>query len=157
MKKERREFKRVEYKDVFIAGDGTEFSSEDECRKYEESAKYAVKQLIKGVPQQATFGIGQDFLSSFGYEDNIRAFKIRNADDVDAINRWMKITFNLDNSANDGVSVDHIGTIQLFETYAYDEGIWHIGSVDEMKEMFCKEVDGWVSKLAEKTSEDENA
>ena len=154
MRKERKEIKRVEYKDVFIAGDGTEFSSEDECKKYEESAKYAVKQLIKHIPKQDTCCVGQDFLSSFGYEDNIRAFKVRNMEDVDAINRWLKGTFDIDGSFN-GVSAEQIGTIQLFETYEYDNGVWHIGSIDEIKEMFCKEVDSWVNELVDKPEEGE--
>ena len=154
MKKERREFKRVEYKDVFIAGDGTEFSLEDECKKYEESAKYAVKQLIRNIPREDTNCVGQDFLSSFGYEDNIIAFKVRNTDDVEAINRWVKGTFEIDSTFK-GVSTDQIGTIQLFETYDYDNGIWHIGSIDEIKEMFCKEVDSWVDELVDKPEEGE--
>ena len=152
MKEERKEVKKVEYKTVYVADDGTEFTSSDECKKYEESAKYAVKQLIKDIPRQDTNGVGQDFLSSFGYDDNIIAFKVRNADDVEAINRWIKCTFDIDGTFK-GVSLDDIGTIQLFETYDYDNGLWRIGSVEYIKELFCKEVDNWVTKLVDKPEE----
>ena len=48
MKTEEREFTRTckEIRKVFIAEDGEEFSSEEQCKQYEESARYALRKRL---------------------------------------------------------------------------------------------------------------
>lgn len=43
MKKETREFTVVQREVVYVAGDGTTFKDENECKKYEETANYVLK------------------------------------------------------------------------------------------------------------------
>lgn len=55
----------VTYKNVWVANDGTEFAAEEECRKYDESAKgvlmakYA-QHLVKESDEDTFFGVGSD-------------------------------------------------------------------------------------------------
>ena len=55
----------VTYKNVWVANDGTEFTTEEECRKYDESAKgvlmakYA-QHLVKESDEDAIFRAGSD-------------------------------------------------------------------------------------------------
>ena len=145
MKKETKQIQKIEYEYTYIADDGTEFKSEEECKKYEETAKCAVNVMFDKLQKQVCKDVGQDdWLSAFGFEDDIYAVKIRNANDVDAVNKWI---ISHKYSTDQCIGVDAVGTIQLFEVYSYIDEIWHIGTVEKMKEEFSKFVDSLVDEL----------
>lgn len=65
MKRVEKEIKRIEKEVVYIANDGTEFSMESECRKYEESAKCVImtkyKKLVVATKSESEiYTIGSD-------------------------------------------------------------------------------------------------
>lgn len=58
---------RVSYYDVYVANDGTEFNSEDECKKYDKSAEGVLNAMLsKMVVKEAT----EEDIFSFGGSDN---------------------------------------------------------------------------------------
>jgi len=159
MRKERKEIRKVEYKDLFIADDGTEFASEDECRKYEESAIFAVQKIVDKLPKQITENIADcDPFCAFSYDDNMIAYKVRNLDDIEAINQWLRIKFRCGgDKISDGVflGTDALGTIQLFCVYDYDNAVWHVGTPEKLKADFARAIDLFCNELVEKTEEGE--
>lgn len=65
MKKIEKEIQRVEKNVVYVANDGTEFSLESECRKYEESAKCVLmtkynKLVVATKSEYEIFGVGRE-------------------------------------------------------------------------------------------------
>ena len=81
MKKIQKEIVRKEYVNVFVANDGTEFTDENECKQYDESAKGVLfakhnARIIKKSDEYSLFG--------FGSEDNvIDVVKFENESDLD--------------------------------------------------------------------------
>ena len=150
MRKERKEFKRVEYKDVFIADDGTEFSSEDECRKYEGTCECAINAMFKEVPQQETYMDCAEPFQMFGCGDTMYAVKIRSLEDVEVVNKWIKYM----DKNNTGIGADTVGTIQLLNRY--DSYVYVHGTPDDLKKVYAEGIDNLVEKLVEKSEEGEN-
>ncbi len=65
MKRVEKEIKRIEKEVVYIANDGTEFTSSEECTKYEESAKCVImtkyKKLVVATKSESEiYTIGSD-------------------------------------------------------------------------------------------------
>lgn len=148
MKTERKEIQKIEYVTTYIANDGTEFKSEEECKKYETTAKCAVNVLFNSVPKQTTPFIGEkEPFCDFGSCDNeVYAVKIRSIDDLDAVNKYLKWS----DSENDCLGVDAIGTIQILVYQAYCDGtIYKYGTPDNLKKEFCKAIDELCGKLIE--------
>lgn len=83
MKKIQKEIVRKEYVSVFVANDGTEFSDEAECKKYDESAKGVLlakyqQVVLKESDAYSLFGFGSD-------EEVIEVVKLNSKEDVDLI------------------------------------------------------------------------
>lgn len=145
MKTEERSIVKTEYVKIYIANDGTEFSNESECMKYEGSVDCAINAIFKSVPQQKT-GSPDDVFPYFGYEDTIFAVKIRNCDDLEAVNRWLSRRGGRDANL---YGVEAIGTIQLFCIYEYDNAYWSLGTPEGYKKYLSDCVDKLISSLVE--------
>ncbi len=83
MKKIQKEVVIKRYDDVFVANDGTEFNTKEECEKYENSAKCALMArykllVIKESDCFSLFGFGSD-------EDVIEVVKIESEEDLNLI------------------------------------------------------------------------
>lgn len=83
MKEIQKEFVIKRYDTSFVANDGTEFTTKEECKKYEESAKCALMArynllVIKDSDCFSLFGFGSD-------EDVIHVVKVESEDDVNLI------------------------------------------------------------------------
>lgn len=83
MKKIQREVVTKSYVDVFIANDGTEFKNQDECEKYDDSAKgvllakYA-PMVVSKTNEYALFGVG--------CEDNpVEIVRLKTQEDADIV------------------------------------------------------------------------
>ena len=81
MKKIQKETKS--FYDVFVAMDGTEFCNQDECRKYEQSAKGVVMAKIKNILVRET--TEEDILGYGSCDSTIWIVKPTTQSDVDAI------------------------------------------------------------------------
>lgn len=151
--KEKR-IERVEIKKYYVAADGTEFASEEECRKYEDTARCAINAMFEKLEMQKTFCVGDsiDMLTPFSYDDNMYAVKVRDINDVETINKWIKAAHK-DNAV---LGAETIGTIQLLDMYDCSS-VWCIGTPDDLKAKYARAVDELVDKLVEKTEEGETA
>lgn len=63
MKEIKKEIVRTEYEYIYVANDGTEFRSEEECRNYEESARGMLfakyrKLVVESMSEEDLFGHG---------------------------------------------------------------------------------------------------
>ena len=108
MKKETKEIKVTQSKVVFIAEDGREFVTEEECRKYEESASFAVKTLLiqnktlvyipqeRSLPKTGAVYFGLDSLFGCCCDDMFYLFKPGTEEDVKLFLQYIKLTVCLD-------------------------------------------------------------
>ena len=83
MKKIQKEIVRTEYQTVYVALDGTEFISEEECKKYDNSAKCVLmakynKLVVKESDESEIIGIGCE-------DDVVQIAKIESQNDADLI------------------------------------------------------------------------
>ena len=85
MKENRQEFERTvkEVKITYIAIDGTEFVNEEECAKYEETAKCVLLSkyrplIIKSTTDYGVFGVGND-------DATLEIVKITKREDIDVL------------------------------------------------------------------------
>lgn len=74
---------RVEY----VAEDGQVFSSEEECRKYEESALFAVSSKLKKLTSKWTSQT--DFNGNSYDEDELEIFDVQTEEDLENLRRYL--------------------------------------------------------------------
>ena len=92
---EKREVKRTVEEVVrveYVAEDGTVFRNEDECRKYEESALFVVRQRLKRLNKKYA---SQYYLLDCGSEDNeIEIFDIQTQEDLDDLKKYLHLNLS---------------------------------------------------------------
>lgn len=77
---------RVEY----IAEDGTIFHNEEECKKYEESALFAVSKKLKRL---SPIGTSQyDFIEELSEEYGLEIFDVQTEEDLENLRRYLYLT-----------------------------------------------------------------
>lgn len=86
IKKTVEEVVRVEY----IAEDGKVFWDEAECRKYEESALFAVSERLKRLNHKYTSMY--DLTESGSEEDEVEIFDIQTPEDLENLRRYLYLT-----------------------------------------------------------------
>lgn len=151
MKIEKKEIQRIEYKNIYIANDGTEFSTAEECKKYEQTAQCAINQAFNKLPIQSTYDpSGSASFPYFGCEDTLNAVRIRDVNDLEIVNKWICSKPGFETSC---LGAEAIGTIQLIVTYDYDNGVWCLGTPEELKRKYANFVDEICNKLVEKEGE----
>lgn len=77
------ELVRTEY----IAEDGTVFRSEDECKKYEESALFAISKELKKLTKDGTSQ--SEINDNFSYDDTVEIFDIQTERDLENLRRYL--------------------------------------------------------------------
>lgn len=131
----------------YIAKDGTEFGSEEECKKYEDTAECAIRAAVECI---ATKKCGVYTVADSGfpycYDGIFRAIKIRNVNDVEIVNKWILAT---NNSKCNCVSSNDIGRTLIFEEY--DNWINACGDIDEMVQNYRRALE---KHLGEETQEE---
>lgn len=148
MRKERKEIIRKEYEEIYIAEDGTEFASEGECKKYEDTAEFVINNKIEKMRVGNKIGnIGEQHWQ-WGCEDTLFCVNIKNEDDLHDVNMWVAyhsvyacgpIRNKYNPSGKFQFDSDAIGTIQVFndcygDYYAY-------GDVGGFKKYLHEDVD----------------
>ena len=103
MRKESRKEEKIIYTDIFIANDGTEFKTQEECEQYEKSWEGTISVSFQKVPHTKTTEMRWlgDWAGS--EEFDIYLIKPRNLDDIRVINEY----FNL--SSSQMLTQDNIG------------------------------------------------
>jgi len=142
---------RIEIKKIYVADDGTEFQSEEECKKYEQTARCVINGMFHKLKIQKTYGVGDcEPFNFFGYEDCVYAVKIENMNQVEIVNKWMK-SENSCHINESYLGADAVGTIQLLSPF--EGGVWVIGTPDELKETYNKAIDNLFVALVEKVED----
>lgn len=120
MRKELRKEEKIIYTDVFIANDGTEFKTQEECEKYEESWAGTISASFQKVPHVKTTEMY--WLGNWsGSEDfDIYLIKPRNLDDIRIINEYFKL------SQSDMLTQDNIGNECCIGKDYWDGGYGHL-------------------------------
>lgn len=77
------------YKTVYIANDGQEFTSEQECRKYEDTATCAIRAMFNTLPMKVTSCDNAD--NNLSGEDSFVIMHPKNADELIVINRFLQL------------------------------------------------------------------
>lgn len=108
MKKETKEIKVTQHKDVFVAEDGKEFVTEEECGKYEESASFAIRILLtqkktltyipqeRDLPKTGASYFGLDTLFGCCCDDEFYLFKPETEEDVKLFLQFLKLTVRIE-------------------------------------------------------------
>ena len=151
IKKERQ---RTEYYEMFIANDGTEFDSREECEKYENSAEGVLMQRYKPLIVKETT---EDYLFGWGSSDNtVEIVKPTSKDDADLI---MQLVFLFNKYYREDKNKHYAERAQelidravkesdvLVIERSYDmDGFWIVGTTASMKE----EIDKFVKPVEKK-------
>ena len=148
MRKNVKEIQITKEEITYIANDGTEFKTEDECRKYEDTAECAIRSaLSKIVLKECPSYSVVDDATSFAYEGTLRTIAIHDANDIEVVNKWIINSVGEKYGTAICIGTESIGKTLVFEEY---EG-WIVNwrTIDEMVERFKK------SLLAHLTNEEE--
>lgn len=123
--------KMVEQVIGYKAADGTYFTTEEQCKEYEESAKCVIRNAVKELIVIAT-----DAESLFGCETMtssdylVEFYRIKNAHDLTVLNQYISLLTYGDKSQN-LVPVGAIGNV-VGVSYSYDsEYACYIGTIGE--------------------------
>lgn len=85
MKRVEKEITRTDVIVNWVAADGTEFKSQDECDKYERSAKCAIKVGLNDIALNRT---RCDIFMSSCYDDEMFVVVPKDASDLETINKY---------------------------------------------------------------------
>lgn len=123
------ELVRVEY----IAEDGTVFSCEDECRKYEESALFVVSSKLKKLTKNWTSEYS--LLEAGSDENELEIFDVQTQEDLDNLKRYLYLKAikngSTDKSIQEAfVSVDGKRNNFVFEGVTYGHEVMVFWSYD---------------------------
>ena len=94
MKKEEKKVVRESYVTTFVAIDGTEFNSQQDCEKYEKSVECSIRVRLNDITIRRT---NQETAFLCGNEDcECQIVRPRNAADIDTINQLVCLLRNQD-------------------------------------------------------------
>jgi len=136
MKVERIE-KKV-YEDVYVSFDGKQFKVKEECEKYEKSADGVINKMfseLEVVERASCENFMSDCGVNYGYDNDIAIVHIGNVNELEILNRF------LDRHGEKQISSSYIGRTVALEIYSYDDGVYVIGTKEEMLSKFIKELD----------------
>jgi hypothetical protein len=88
---------RVEY----IAEDGTIFYNEEECKKYEESALFAVSNKLKRLSKLSTSIY--DLVEEGCDESSLEIFDVQTEDDLENLRRYLYLTMTQNGASEDNI------------------------------------------------------
>ena len=111
----------INYKNVYVAVDGMEFTDEAQCRAYENSAKGLLNILLH---EMSVCGTTEDEVFNCGSCDNTVTVVIpKTKDDINKIRQFLLVHNCSENHAA-GLTEEHIGKIVII-TVGYDgDGAW---------------------------------
>lgn len=157
-----------EIKEVYgyESGDGIYFKTEEECRKYEETARYAINKAFfdlcvrknkndtrKTIEEWALF---EGFGNGSDYEFVI--LEVKNEEDLKTVNMYRKEHLSqseIERGLNE-FDKKYIGQrvlVAIGDSYSGYDNFYIYGTLDEMVEKFKKQMNGWFNPVIEEQTE----
>lgn len=116
----------------YIAEDGTVFRSEEECKKYEESALFAVSKQLKRLDNKKNGASEYDIYDECSEEDLVEIFNAETERDIENIRRYVYLKALSNNSYVNKKAVDLPNITSGHEViihWGYDvDSCWTIGN-----------------------------
>ena len=86
----------------YIAEDGTVFSNEEECKKYEESALFAISKELKRLTEKDCVS-QNDINDDLSYDDMIEIFDVQTERDLENLRRYLYLKMRKNGASEDSV------------------------------------------------------
>lgn len=133
----------------YIAEDGTIFSTEDECKKYEESALFAISKELKRLDHKRNGASEYDIYDECSDEGIVEIFNAETERDLENIRRYIYLKVasqygrvNENDIALPGITAGH----EVIIHWNYDkDSVWTIG--DGSINAFCDYIRGNLMRL----------
>ena len=134
-----KETREVVVRTEYIAEDGTVFRSEEECKKYEESALFAISKELKRLDNKKNGASEYDIYDECSEEDLVEIFNAETERDIENIRRYvyLKALSNYSNVSKSDVDLPNITEgHEVIIHWNYDQcACWTIG--DGSIDAFC--------------------
>ena len=152
MRKNVEEYTVTKERITWIASDGKVFETEEECKKYEATAEFAIISAFNDIPKKTCEG--QDFLNNAAYmacDSDMYAITISNADVLEIVNKYLKLYTDCNHESPYQIPVKYVGKRIILELY---EGyVCNYKTPEEYKKQLCQAVDHFFGE----ESQEENA
>lgn len=164
-----KETREVVVRTEYIAEDGTVFRNEEECKKYEESALFAISKELKRLTKDNTSQ--SEINDNFSYDDTVEIFEVQTEKDLENLRRYLYLKARKNGASEDNVkrcftSKDGERSNYIFDNvtaghevmifWNYDEDwFWVYG--DGSIEAFCNFHKDRITKLITPKEENTNA
>ena len=86
----------------YIAEDGTVFRSEEECKKYEESALFAISKELKRLTEKDCVS-QNDINDNLSYDDMVEIFDVQTERDLENLRRYLYLKMRKNGASEDSV------------------------------------------------------
>ena len=86
----------------YIAEDGTVFSNEEECKKYEESALFAISKELKRLTEKDRVS-QNDINDNLSYDDMVEIFDVQTERDLENLRRYLYLKMRKNGASEDSV------------------------------------------------------
>ena len=95
-----KETREVVVRTEYIAEDGTVFRNEEECKKYEESALFAINKELKRTTEKVS---QSDINDNLSYEDMVETFDVQTERDLENLRRYLYLKMRKNGASEDSV------------------------------------------------------
>lgn len=133
---------------VYIAEDGTKFMSENECKKYEQTAEAVINTAFERTKfGNPLWNEGEDWFI-FGCEEDLFCVHITDENDLHDVNMWAQTKKLIRHTTCEKVQFGHdaIGTIQVIGDDNYGT-YYSYGSIEELKAYIYDKTDKMIAEL----------
>lgn len=109
------ELVRTEY----IAEDGTVFRSEEECKKYEESALFAISKQLKRMTEEDYIS-QNDINDGLSYDDTVEIFDVQTDKDLENLRRYLYLKARKNGASEESVKECFTSKDGVRNKYVFD-------------------------------------
>lgn len=128
-------------KEVWVAYDGVEFESEDDCRKYEQDerrgAETAFNRLSAITSMYSSSDFDEYYAVSTGLEDSLYVFDIYSEHERTVINKFASLVCG---EQEELVPQQYIGKRVCICVWGYDDGANFYGTAEEMIQRYTNAI-----------------
>lgn len=163
-----KETREVVVRTEYIAEDGTVFGSEEECKKYEESALFAISKELKRMTEE-DYMSQSDINDGLSYDDTVEIFDVQTDKDLENLGRYLYLKARKNGASEESVkecftSKDGTRNKHVFDSvtaghevmvfWDYEEQwfwVYNDGSINGYCEFFRDKITKLITPKEEKT------